>query len=121
MKKARVEFEPLVGHFQGRSSRSTVAVPMLTTAALRRAAVSRSTLESAHPDYAMTETVFPLVPVRDPVALAEAAAVVLKAVGVVIAVMVLTMVIWSLKGSAHQGLGTSGWIYMSSSLPLALP
>jgi hypothetical protein len=55
------------------------------------------------------------------VALAEAAAVVLKAVVLVIAVMVLTMVIWSLKGSAHQGLRTSGWIYMSCSLPVALP
>jgi hypothetical protein len=93
---------------------------MLTRAGLRRAAVSRSTLESAHPNSTMTEIVFPLVPVGDPVAAAEAAAVVLKAVGLVIAVMVLTMVLWSLKGSAHQGRGTNGWVYMSSSLPLAL-
>jgi uncharacterized membrane protein SirB2 len=47
--------------------------------------------------------------------------VVLEAVGVVIAVMIPAMVSWSLKGSVRQGRGTSGWSYMSPSLPLAWP
>jgi hypothetical protein len=97
---------------------------MLTTAGFRRLVVSSRTLESAHPGSAMTGMVFRLVPVGDPVGdpvvVAEVAAVVLDPMGVVIAVMVLAMDPCSLKGSAHQGRGTSGWIYMLSSLPLAL-
>jgi hypothetical protein len=64
----------------------------------------------------MTGMVFLLV--GDPEVVAEAAAVVLEAVGVVMAVMVLTMVPGSFLGPEERG--NSGWIYMSSSLPLAL-
>jgi hypothetical protein len=72
---------------------------MLTTAEFRRLAVSSSTLESAHLDYAITGMVFPRVQVRDPVVVvAEVVAVVLEAVGVVMAVMVL--VSCSLMGTA---------------------
>jgi hypothetical protein len=55
--------------------------------------------------------VYLLVPVGGPevvaVAEAEAAAVVLEAVGVVMAVMVLTVTSGWLKGRASQGQGTS--------------
>ena len=79
----------------------------------RRVAASRSTSESAQPTSAITGMVYRLVPVGGPVvaavagAEAEAAAVVLEAVGVVMAVMVLTMKSCWLKGRATRGQGTS--------------